>query len=322
LNKRTVVSIVTPSYNQGKFLEETILSVISQDYPFIEYIIIDGGSSDCSVDIIKKYQDRISYWVSEKDSGQANAINKGWKMSHGEIIAFLNSDDTYQPGIISKVVEAFEKNPDWGMLYGVGALIDAEGKIIEYQIAKPYDIERELYCNSIVQPTVFLRRCVVEKVGWLDETSLIAIDYDYWMRIASLQIPIGFLDGVYMANSRMHAMAKTSMHAIQLLCNDSEFIINRTLNNATFLSATEKIRKRAFAFMYLRKTVILIDSREIWEARKWFIKAIWIDPLIIIKARFKYLFSILLKLLFDERVLSFGRAVKLWVKVRTNSTGI
>lgn len=318
MRNKPVVSIVTPSFNQGAFLEETILSVISQDYPFVEYLIVDGGSSDCSIDIIKKYQNKISYWVSEKDNGQANAINKGWKMSRGEIIAFLNSDDTYQPGIIEKVVEAFEKNPDWGMLYGDGARINEQGELIDYQKAIPYDIERELYCNSIIQPTVFIRRSIVEKVGWLDESSLVAIDYDYWMRIASLEIPIGVLDGVYLANSRMHALTKTSMQTMQLLCQDAETIINRTLETAKFLSSTAKIRKRAFAFLYLRKTEILIDSGEIWEARKWFIKAIETDPLVIIKKRFRDFISIVLKLIFNKKALSFGRKFKLWVNESMN----
>ncbi len=116
MNNKPLVSMVTPSLNQGKYLEETILSVTSQDYPFIEYIIIDGGSSDKSVDIIKKHQGKIFYWISEPDNGQANAINKGWKLreNHGEIIAFLNSDDTYQLGAISEVVQAFNNHPRLG----------------------------------------------------------------------------------------------------------------------------------------------------------------------------------------------------------------
>ena len=315
MNKKNTVSIVTPSFNQGKFLEETILSVISQDFPFIEYMVIDGGSSDNSVNIIKKYQNKIDYWVSEKDSGQANAINKGWKLCRGEIMAFLNSDDTYQPGIITKVVDAFENHPDWGMSYGDGAWVDENGKCIQYRKARPFDIEKELYCYTIIQPTIFIRRSVFESVGGLDEKLLISIDFDYCMRVATSQFLIGTLENVYMANSRMHSESKTSTQTIKFIYDD-ELIINRSLDAAKFLHNTKRIRKKALAFLYIRKSEILISLREIRNAKNSLLKAIKIYPFICLGEGCRDIISILFKITFSESMVSAARKIKIWVNTK------
>ncbi|WP_322508462.1 glycosyltransferase family 2 protein, partial [Anaerolinea sp.] len=126
----TLVNIVTPSFNQARFLEETMLSVLHQDYPHIEYIVVDGGSTDGSVDIIRRYADRLAWWVSEPDRGQTDAINKGFAHAHGEILAWLNSDDTYQPGAVRAAVEALEKHPEAAMVYGDAHYIDENGRVI------------------------------------------------------------------------------------------------------------------------------------------------------------------------------------------------
>jgi glycosyltransferase involved in cell wall biosynthesis len=123
-----LVTIVTPSYNQANFLEETIQSVLSQDYPNLEYIIIDGGSTDSSVDLIRKYEDRLAGWISEEDSGQAEAINKGFERATGEIVAWINSDDYYLPGAIRSAVEALEAHPECGFVYGDAVSINGAGE--------------------------------------------------------------------------------------------------------------------------------------------------------------------------------------------------
>jgi glycosyltransferase involved in cell wall biosynthesis len=316
MNKKPIVSIVTPSLNQSKFLEETIISVISQDYPFIEYIIMDGGSSDNSTNIIRQYQDKISYWVSETDKGQANAINKGWKICHGEILAFLNSDDTYQPGAITKIVDAFDKHPEWGMIYGDAERIDAESRFIQYCKAGPFNIENELYIYTIIQPTVFIRRNVFESVGWLDEQLLISIDFDYFMRIATSRFSIGVLEGVHLANTRMHSETKTSKQTIKFIY-DNEFIINRTIDESKSISNKKKVRKKALSYLYIYQTKILLHSGDKTDARKSFIKAIRKDPFIIFGERFGEIVSLLIKITCSDRLVSWVRQIKLWASTKT-----
>lgn len=137
-----LVSIITPSYNQAHFLEETIQSVISQDYGNLEYIIVDGGSTDGSVEIIQQYANRIDWWVSEPDRGQTDAINKGFDKANGEILAWLNSDDTYIPGAISEAVAYLTNHPDLGMVYGDTNIINAEGNILGKFPARQTDYTR------------------------------------------------------------------------------------------------------------------------------------------------------------------------------------
>ena len=135
-----LVTIVTPSYNQADFLEATICSVLEQDYPNIEYHVVDGGSTDDSLKIIRKYAERISWWVSEEDSGQAEAINKGLKRAKGEFVGWLNSDDIYQPGAISSAVEAFRSNPQAGVIYGDAWSIDSQGTAFNIMRAGQYSL--------------------------------------------------------------------------------------------------------------------------------------------------------------------------------------
>src|SRR5215208_2659718 len=127
LSNQPRVSIITPSFNQGQFLEETMHSVLEQDYPNIEYIVVDGGSADNSVEIIKKYQGQLAWWVSEKDRGHADALNKGFSHATGEILAWLNSDDVYFPNAVSQAVSFLKTNPAIGMVYGDAELIDDAG---------------------------------------------------------------------------------------------------------------------------------------------------------------------------------------------------
>jgi glycosyltransferase involved in cell wall biosynthesis len=178
------LSIVTPSFNQVGFLKSTLDSVISQRYPNLEYIVIDGGSSDGSVEVIKQYESSLAFWVSEKDSGQAEAVNKGLKRATGDIIGWINSDDVYLPGAFAAVIERFEGHPDVDVVYGDFDYIDAQGRTLLHKKEIPVDFRIMLYGrNHVCQPTVFLRRSVLERAGYLDPALHFSLDWQWYLRM-------------------------------------------------------------------------------------------------------------------------------------------
>jgi glycosyltransferase involved in cell wall biosynthesis len=179
------VSVITPSYNQAEYLEDTIQSVLAQDYPDLEYIIVDGGSSDGSVDIIKKYADHLSWWVSEQDRGQADGINKGLRRARGDMVAWLNSDDIYLPGAIQDAVDIFDDKHDIGMVFGDAISIDRAGHPLNRLSFGNWGLPELMRFQIICQPAVFMRRSALEQAGYLDETFHFMLDHHLWMRIAA-----------------------------------------------------------------------------------------------------------------------------------------
>ena len=224
-----LVSIITPSFNQSRYLEATIQSVFAQDYPRIEYILVDGGSTDGSVDIIKKYatlesdglpsdfqkqasgiQNRkIAWWVSEKDRGQTEAINKGFARATGDILAWINSDDTYEPGAISAAVNYLQAHPEAGMVYADCNYINEDGHVIGKFPAAQTDLPRlRTGYVHIPQQTMFFRADLWKKLGPLDPSFYFAMDYDLWTRIAQ-HAELKYLPGQTWANFRIHTSGKT-----------------------------------------------------------------------------------------------------------------
>jgi glycosyltransferase involved in cell wall biosynthesis len=205
------VTIITPSYNQAAYLEQTILSVLSQGYPNLEYMIVDGGSTDGSVEIIRKYADQLAWWVSEKDRGQAEAINKGFARATGELVGWLNSDDLFQPGSILAAVEGFRGHPEAGIVYGDVLSINAAGEPINLMRFAPYTLQDLMAFKIISQPGAMMRRAVLEQAGYLELRFHYMLDHHLWLRMVRLA-PMVYLPR-QQAAARFHPAAKNLAQA-------------------------------------------------------------------------------------------------------------
>jgi len=246
--KMPKISIITPSYNQGEFIEETLRSVLLQGYPNLEYIVIDGGSTDDSVNIIRKYEPRISYWVSESDKGQTNAINKGLKIATGEIIAYLNSDDLYQPDTFQIVVDYFNDNPDVDMVFGDIIHIDKYSNELRKISREP--LNNDLFygcCFYTPQPTVFLRRNIVEKTGEFDESLNLGMDLDYWMRL-SFHGRIAYIPKT-LARARIYPDAKSSA-LLEHYLEEHLKILEKNQENIKNLDNSKNLLRNSYSSVY------------------------------------------------------------------------
>jgi glycosyltransferase involved in cell wall biosynthesis len=203
-----LVTVVTPSFNQARFLGATIESVLTQDYPRIEYFVLDGGSTDGSVDIIRRYEDKLAGWLSEPDKGQTEAVNRGFGMAHGEILAWLNSDDVYRPGAVMEAVAFLQAHPEVGMVHGGAYYVDDAGNPVARFPSRPTG-HRELRRGAprIAQQAAFFRSTVWRMVGPLDPSFYYAMDYDLWVRISAVT-PLAYVPRIW-AGFRMHGESKS-----------------------------------------------------------------------------------------------------------------
>ena len=271
------ISIVTPSYNQGQFVEETIRSVLLQGYPDLEYIIMDGGSTDGSVEIIRKYQPWLAYWVSEPDQGQADAINKGWQRSQGEIVTWINSDDTYCPGAVGTAAQYLAAHPEVDLIYGGCNCIGPNDEVLGVLQAWPFDLRRALTGRNLIpQSSAFYRRSALDQAGDLDVDLRYWMDYDLWVRM--LQHGCTF-EGVPMilSNCRLHDEAKTVADKLPM-AYELKLVLDR-LYESDRPAGVRKWRGRGYSTYHRLVGERYYRMGDMASARSEFIKAIRCKPL-------------------------------------------
>jgi glycosyltransferase involved in cell wall biosynthesis len=253
------ITIITPSFNQGTFIERTIKSVLSQGYPNLEYIVVDGGSTDDTLGILRRYEKELR-WVSEPDSGQSDAINKGIRMSSrispGDIVAYLNSDDTYEPGALKRVAEYFQENPACMWLTGRCRIIDERdnefrGLVSRYKnfLLARYSYNMLLVTNFICQPATFLKRELFEEVGPFDVNEHLVMDYEYWLRAGGGHG--GHRPGIINSNLacfRVYTESKTSSSFKDTFSR--EFMVSKRYTRSRLLIALHYLSYQAICIAY------------------------------------------------------------------------
>lgn len=270
----TLVSIITPSFNQAEYLEQTILSVLNQDHPRIEHIVIDGASTDGSVEIIKRYENKLAYWVSEKDNGQADAINKGFARAKGDVIAWLNSDDFYLAGAVSAAVKIFNENPEVVLVYGNMLAVDERGKTFNTLNYKQLTLE-DLLCFQIIgQPSVFMRRSALENLR-LDSTLHFLLDHYLWIQIAR-RGKILHINQTWAA-ARYHAAAKNRAKAAEF-GREAFRILEKVKQDENLAPILAGINRRARASAYRVDARYLLDGGQPAASLSAWLRALTIHP--------------------------------------------
>lgn len=242
------VTVITPAYNQGIFLRDTIESVLSQDYPNIEYFVLDDGSTDDTAKILNEYNGRIR-WETHVNMGQTATINKGWRLTKGKIIAWLNSDDTYLPGAVRSGVEYLMKHPETGIVFSDSLMTKADGTPIERTKSPGQYNYRDLLVNcnnAIAQPSSFIRREVIEKWGELDPKFYYFMDWDLWLR-AGLSFQIDYTPELW-STYRLHAESKTVAQSLKA-APELEYMYRKFFTREDLPDWVKKVKKKSMMNM-------------------------------------------------------------------------
>lgn len=303
------ISIVTPSYQQARYLEQTICSVLQQGHVALEYFVIDGGSSDGSVDIIQRYAGQLTGWVSEKDKGQADAINKGLRQAGGEIVAWINSDDYYLPNAFARVLEVFQQHPEAGLVYGDVLSVDGSGNAFNLQTFKAYNLNDLMAFRIISQPAVFMRRSVLEQAGLLDESYHLLLDHQLWLRMARLA-PMVYLPET-LAAARYHAEAKNLARTADF-GHEAYRIVDWMRTAPTFAADFARNEKRIRGGAQRLDAFYQLDGGNYGGALKTYMKAFFNSPLVVLREAHRVIFAIL-------GLLGLGRLRRVYMNLRNKA---
>ena len=265
------VTIVTPSYNQAQFLEQTILSVLGQEYPNLEYMIVDGASQDGSVEIIQRYASHLTWWVSEKDHGQSEAINKGFARATGDIIGWLNSDDLYQPGAIATAVETFQAHPEVGLVFGDVLAIDGENRVLNLMRCGDWGLDELMTFHTLNQPGVFMKRAVLEQAGYLDPDIHYLLDTQLWLRLAQFA-PMLYVRNT-LAAGRFHPQAK-NMSGTQFYGVDALRLVAWMKTRPVLAARFDRLERQVWAGAYRIGARYLLDGGRAWPALKSYARSL------------------------------------------------
>ncbi len=294
MENRPLVSIITPSFNQAKYLTAAYHSVISQSYPNIEYFIIDGGSTDGSVEMIREWAEakksRLTWWITEKDKGQADAINKGFSRARGEIVAWLNSDDLYMQGAVEKAVGFFNNNPDVGLIFSDVFSIDAESKLINVMRYGEWNLRDLMAFNIIGQPGVFFRKQALENAGNLNPEYHYLLDHHLWLRIARNHRIQHIQD--FFAAARFHSEAK-NIAQTEGFSQDSFQIVAWLQTDPSFSKIFVQDKRRILAGAFRFSARYLMDGGDNMRAFGHYLKSFFYSPSEVLKEMPRIAYSIL-----------------------------
>ena len=288
MSANPLVSIITPSFNQARFLEQTMRSVLEQDYPNIEYLVADGASTDGSVDLIRKVEKKLAWWTSEKDEGQADAINKGLSRAKGEIVAWLNSDDYYMPGAVASAVKALMDHPQAGFVFGNVRVVAEDESIINQLTYGDWGLADLMAFRIIGQPAVFMRREVLERAGSLDLSYHLLLDHQLWIRMAMegkmVYVPQLWASAHYYDDCKNLAMAAG-------FGSEAKRIVQWMQSNPRLTGVYTENRRRILAGAERLNAFYLLDAKDYAPAFRAYWKAFWLSPAVVMPEWYRMVYA-------------------------------